>query len=118
MCVNDSVSNNVHLNKSLTLMIFSSEIQWDRIIFLRNVIMEDSTCLNGTCRFIDLLRWILLNRMHLGLSFYEDSPRFCGVGMILYNGQRRTTGADFISLGLVGGRLEFRSVFSDLSSTD
>lgn len=30
--------------------------------------------------------------------------------MILYNGQRRSTGADFISLGLVGGRLEFRSV--------
>lgn len=30
--------------------------------------------------------------------------------MILYNGQRRTTGADFVSLGLVGGRLEFRSV--------
>lgn len=30
-------------------------------------------------------------------------------GMILYNGQRRTTGADFVSLGLVGGRLEFRS---------
>ncbi|XP_061591358.1 basement membrane-specific heparan sulfate proteoglycan core protein isoform X3 [Cololabis saira] len=29
-------------------------------------------------------------------------------GMILYNGQRKTTGADFISLGLVGGRLEFR----------
>ncbi|KAK9515159.1 hypothetical protein VZT92_025826 [Zoarces viviparus] len=29
-------------------------------------------------------------------------------GMILYNGQRRTTGADFISLGFVGGRLEFR----------
>nr|XP_046254095.1 basement membrane-specific heparan sulfate proteoglycan core protein isoform X3 [Scatophagus argus] len=29
-------------------------------------------------------------------------------GMILYNGQRRTTGADFISLGLVGGRVEFR----------
>ncbi|XP_029995006.1 basement membrane-specific heparan sulfate proteoglycan core protein isoform X4 [Sphaeramia orbicularis] len=29
-------------------------------------------------------------------------------GMILYNGQRRTTGADFISLGLVGSRLEFR----------
>lgn len=34
--------------------------------------------------------------------------------MILYNGQRRTTGADFISLGLVGGRLEFRSVCTDL----
>ncbi|KAM7405193.1 hypothetical protein PAMP_012474 [Pampus punctatissimus] len=29
-------------------------------------------------------------------------------GMLLYNGQRKTTGADFISLGLVGGRLEFR----------
>ncbi|XP_014849228.1 PREDICTED: basement membrane-specific heparan sulfate proteoglycan core protein isoform X5 [Poecilia mexicana] len=29
-------------------------------------------------------------------------------GMILYNGQRRTIGADFISLGLVSGRLEFR----------
>ncbi|XP_056158189.1 basement membrane-specific heparan sulfate proteoglycan core protein [Lampris incognitus] len=29
-------------------------------------------------------------------------------GMILFNGQRRTTGADFISLGLVGGRVEFR----------
>ncbi|KAJ4918754.1 hypothetical protein JOQ06_022869 [Pogonophryne albipinna] len=28
--------------------------------------------------------------------------------MILYNGQKRSTGADFISLGLVGGRLEFR----------
>ncbi|XP_017274656.1 basement membrane-specific heparan sulfate proteoglycan core protein isoform X4 [Kryptolebias marmoratus] len=29
-------------------------------------------------------------------------------GMILYNGQRKSTGADFISLGLVSGRLEFR----------
>ncbi|XP_072305364.1 basement membrane-specific heparan sulfate proteoglycan core protein isoform X2 [Eucyclogobius newberryi] len=29
-------------------------------------------------------------------------------GMILYNGQKRSTGADFVSLGLVGGRLEFR----------
>ncbi|KAM7411308.1 hypothetical protein PAMA_021348 [Pampus argenteus] len=29
-------------------------------------------------------------------------------GMLLYNGQRSSTGADFISLGLVGGRLEFR----------
>ncbi|XP_029013106.1 basement membrane-specific heparan sulfate proteoglycan core protein isoform X4 [Betta splendens] len=29
-------------------------------------------------------------------------------GMILYNGQRKSMGADFISLGLVGGRLEFR----------
>uniref|UniRef100_A0A8D3EB01 Heparan sulfate proteoglycan 2 n=1 Tax=Scophthalmus maximus TaxID=52904 RepID=A0A8D3EB01_SCOMX len=38
------------------------------------------------------------------INFRPDS----GDGMILYNGQRRTTGADFISLGLVGGRLEFR----------
>ena len=30
-------------------------------------------------------------------------------GMIVYNGQRKSTGADFMSLGLVGGRLEFRS---------
>ncbi|KAG7477685.1 hypothetical protein MATL_G00072180 [Megalops atlanticus] len=29
-------------------------------------------------------------------------------GMIIYNGQRKTTGADFISFGLVGGRPEFR----------
>uniref|UniRef100_A0A8C5CHM1 Heparan sulfate proteoglycan 2 n=1 Tax=Gadus morhua TaxID=8049 RepID=A0A8C5CHM1_GADMO len=29
-------------------------------------------------------------------------------GMIVYNGQRKSTGADFMSLGLVGGRLEFR----------
>ncbi|XP_061114862.1 basement membrane-specific heparan sulfate proteoglycan core protein-like isoform X3 [Conger conger] len=29
-------------------------------------------------------------------------------GMIIYNGQKRTTGADFVSLGLVGGRPEFR----------
>ncbi|XP_072334658.1 basement membrane-specific heparan sulfate proteoglycan core protein isoform X2 [Scyliorhinus torazame] len=29
-------------------------------------------------------------------------------GMIIYNGQKRTTGADFISFTLVGGRPEFR----------
>ncbi|XP_058618888.1 basement membrane-specific heparan sulfate proteoglycan core protein isoform X15 [Onychostoma macrolepis] len=29
-------------------------------------------------------------------------------GMILYNGQKKTTGADFLSFGLVGGRPEFR----------
>ncbi|KTF85092.1 hypothetical protein cypCar_00012330, partial [Cyprinus carpio] len=29
-------------------------------------------------------------------------------GMILYNGQTKTTGADFMSFGLVGGRPEFR----------
>nr|XP_046254096.1 basement membrane-specific heparan sulfate proteoglycan core protein isoform X4 [Scatophagus argus] len=38
------------------------------------------------------------------INFRPDSVD----GMILYNGQRRTTGADFISLGLVGGRVEFR----------
>ncbi|KAK5864266.1 hypothetical protein PBY51_001220 [Eleginops maclovinus] len=38
------------------------------------------------------------------ISFRPDN----GDGMILYNGQKRSTGADFISLGLVGGRLEFR----------
>lgn len=36
--------------------------------------------------------------------------------MILYNGQKRSTGADFISLGLVGGRLEFRSADKVLPS--
>ncbi|KAL7864275.1 hypothetical protein AOLI_G00156950 [Acnodon oligacanthus] len=29
-------------------------------------------------------------------------------GMILYNGQKKTMGADFVSFGLVGGRPEFR----------
>ncbi|KAM9217540.1 LOW QUALITY PROTEIN: basement membrane-specific heparan sulfate proteoglycan core protein [Leptosomus discolor] len=29
-------------------------------------------------------------------------------GLLLYNGQRKTSGADFISFGLVGGRPEFR----------
>lgn len=29
-------------------------------------------------------------------------------GMIIYNGQKKTTGADFISFGLLGGRPEFR----------
>ncbi|KAJ8369771.1 hypothetical protein SKAU_G00097990 [Synaphobranchus kaupii] len=38
------------------------------------------------------------------INFRPDSAD----GMIIYNGQKRTTGADFISLGLVGGRPEFR----------
>ncbi|KAK7884904.1 hypothetical protein WMY93_028027 [Mugilogobius chulae] len=38
------------------------------------------------------------------ISFRPDNVD----GMIMYNGQKRTTGADFVSLGLVGGRLEFR----------
>ncbi|NXJ01920.1 PGBM protein, partial [Psophia crepitans] len=29
-------------------------------------------------------------------------------GLLLYNGQRKNSGADFISFGLVGGRPEFR----------
>ncbi|XP_067423107.1 basement membrane-specific heparan sulfate proteoglycan core protein isoform X3 [Emydura macquarii macquarii] len=29
-------------------------------------------------------------------------------GMLLYNGQKKSTGADFVSFGLVGGRPEFR----------
>eukprot|EP00066_Takifugu_rubripes_P028084 XP_011617350.1 PREDICTED: basement membrane-specific heparan sulfate proteoglycan core protein [Takifugu rubripes] len=40
------------------------------------------------------------------LSWWEGLILYAG--MILYNGQKRSTGADFISLGLVGGRLEFR----------
>ncbi|KAL1020675.1 hypothetical protein UPYG_G00003200 [Umbra pygmaea] len=38
------------------------------------------------------------------VTFRPDNPD----GMIIYNGQKRTMGADFISLGLVGGRPEFR----------
>ncbi|XP_061650019.1 basement membrane-specific heparan sulfate proteoglycan core protein isoform X13 [Phyllopteryx taeniolatus] len=44
------------------------------------------------------------NAFGIKINFRPDNVD----GMILYNGQRRTTGADFISLGLVGGRLEFR----------
>ncbi|NXG48971.1 PGBM protein, partial [Psilopogon haemacephalus] len=29
-------------------------------------------------------------------------------GLLLYNGQKKSSGADFISFGLVGGRPEFR----------
>ncbi|KAM6977222.1 basement membrane-specific heparan sulfate proteoglycan core protein [Aplochiton taeniatus] len=47
---------------------------------------------------------------HINITFRPDNVDglILYAGMILYNGQRRTTGADFISLGLVGGRLEFR----------
>ncbi|XP_035236655.1 basement membrane-specific heparan sulfate proteoglycan core protein-like isoform X3 [Anguilla anguilla] len=38
------------------------------------------------------------------INFRPDSAD----GMIIYNGQKRTAGADFVSLGLVGGRPEFR----------
>lgn len=36
------------------------------------------------------------------------SPCCVPIGMLLYNGQRKSSGADFISFGLVGGRPEFR----------
>ncbi|XP_034151976.1 basement membrane-specific heparan sulfate proteoglycan core protein isoform X5 [Esox lucius] len=44
------------------------------------------------------------------ITFRPDNPDglILYAGMIIYNGQKRTTGADFISLGLVGGRPEFR----------
>ncbi|KAM9505201.1 basement membrane-specific heparan sulfate proteoglycan core protein-like isoform 9-T9 [Salvelinus alpinus] len=44
------------------------------------------------------------------ISFRPDNPDglILYAGMIIYNGQKRTMGADFISLGLVGGRPEFR----------
>lgn len=45
----------------------------------------------------------------LGSSVVETFSFLCA-GMIIYNGQKRTSGADFISFGLVGGRPEFRCV--------
>lgn len=39
-------------------------------------------------------------------------------GMILYNGQTKTTGADFMSFGLVGGRPEFRYIKSQSNLKD
>ncbi|KAJ8258098.1 hypothetical protein GJAV_G00193140 [Gymnothorax javanicus] len=41
---------------------------------------------------------------NIKINFRPDSAD----GMIIYNGQKRKTGADFVSLGLVGGRPEFR----------
>nr|XP_014348776.1 PREDICTED: basement membrane-specific heparan sulfate proteoglycan core protein [Latimeria chalumnae] len=38
------------------------------------------------------------------ITFRPDTPD----GMIIYNGQKKASGADFISFGLVGGRPEFR----------
>lgn len=51
----------------------------------------------------------LLEVHHLTATAVLNIPVY-DVGMILFNGQRKSTGADFVSLGLVGGRLEFRSV--------
>ncbi|XP_069039964.1 basement membrane-specific heparan sulfate proteoglycan core protein isoform X5 [Lepisosteus oculatus] len=47
---------------------------------------------------------------HIKVTFRPDTVDglILYAGMIIYNGQKRTTGADFISLGLVGGRPEFR----------
>ena len=49
------------------------------------------------------------------LVLYAHSGPCDRSGMIVYNGQRKSTGADFMSLGLVGGRLEFRSASSSSS---
>ncbi|XP_043919164.1 basement membrane-specific heparan sulfate proteoglycan core protein isoform X3 [Protopterus annectens] len=38
------------------------------------------------------------------ITFRPDTPD----GMLMYNGQKKSTGADFISFGLIGGRPEFR----------
>ncbi|KAM8989961.1 basement membrane-specific heparan sulfate proteoglycan core protein isoform 9-T9 [Ara ararauna] len=43
-------------------------------------------------------------RFEILITFRPDAAD----GLLLYNGQRKTSGADFISFGLVGGRPEFR----------
>ncbi|XP_040441615.1 LOW QUALITY PROTEIN: basement membrane-specific heparan sulfate proteoglycan core protein [Falco naumanni] len=43
-------------------------------------------------------------RFEIVITFRPDAAD----GLLLYNGQRKTSGADFISFGLVGGRPEFR----------
>ncbi|XP_063173518.1 basement membrane-specific heparan sulfate proteoglycan core protein isoform X2 [Candoia aspera] len=40
----------------------------------------------------------------LEITFRPDTPD----GMLVYNGQKKDTGSDFVSFGLVGGRPEFR----------
>ncbi|XP_064423963.1 basement membrane-specific heparan sulfate proteoglycan core protein isoform X2 [Latimeria chalumnae] len=44
------------------------------------------------------------------ITFRPDTPDalLLYAGMIIYNGQKKASGADFISFGLVGGRPEFR----------
>uniref|UniRef100_A0A4W3GQQ4 Heparan sulfate proteoglycan 2 n=1 Tax=Callorhinchus milii TaxID=7868 RepID=A0A4W3GQQ4_CALMI len=44
------------------------------------------------------------HKFEIRITFRPDAAD----GMIIYNGQKKTTGADFISFGLVGGRPEFR----------
>ncbi|XP_044852234.1 basement membrane-specific heparan sulfate proteoglycan core protein isoform X5 [Mauremys mutica] len=43
-------------------------------------------------------------KFEIQISFRPDAAD----GMLLYNGQKKSTGADFVSFGLVGGRPEFR----------
>ncbi|NWH79825.1 PGBM protein, partial [Piaya cayana] len=43
-------------------------------------------------------------RFEILITFRPDAAD----GLLLYNGQRKSSGADFISFGLVGGRPEFR----------
>ncbi|KAM8796373.1 basement membrane-specific heparan sulfate proteoglycan core protein [Eudromia elegans] len=43
-------------------------------------------------------------RFDISITFRPDAAD----GMLLYNGQRKSSGADFVSFGLVGGRPEFR----------
>ncbi|XP_039364874.1 basement membrane-specific heparan sulfate proteoglycan core protein isoform X5 [Mauremys reevesii] len=43
-------------------------------------------------------------KFEIQISFRPDTAD----GMLLYNGQKKSTGADFVSFGLVGGRPEFR----------
>uniref|UniRef100_H2ZZ57 Heparan sulfate proteoglycan 2 n=1 Tax=Latimeria chalumnae TaxID=7897 RepID=H2ZZ57_LATCH len=47
------------------------------------------------------------------ITFRPDTPD----GMIIYNGQKKASGADFISFGLVGGRPEFRQADSGFNFT-
>ncbi|XP_059511622.1 basement membrane-specific heparan sulfate proteoglycan core protein isoform X10 [Stegostoma tigrinum] len=44
------------------------------------------------------------HEFEISITFRPDAAD----GMIIYNGQKQTTGADFISFSLVGGRPEFR----------
>ncbi|XP_043356001.1 basement membrane-specific heparan sulfate proteoglycan core protein isoform X3 [Dermochelys coriacea] len=43
-------------------------------------------------------------KFEIQITFRPDTAD----GMLLYNGQKKSTGADFVSFGLVGGRPEFR----------
>ncbi|XP_068772364.1 basement membrane-specific heparan sulfate proteoglycan core protein isoform X3 [Struthio camelus] len=43
-------------------------------------------------------------KFEIQITFRPDAAD----GMLLYNGQRKSSGADFVSFGLVGGRPEFR----------